>query len=74
MLDLESVIQSEVRSEKQISCINANTWNLEKWYRGTYFHGRSRDEDVENRPVDMELWGREGGTNWEIKIDIYTHV
>ena len=33
--DLESVIQSEVKSEreKQISYINAYMWNLEKWYR-----------------------------------------
>ena len=31
-MDLETVIQSEVR-EKQISYINAYTWNLEKWYR-----------------------------------------
>ena len=34
-MDLESVIQSEVKSEreKQISYINAYVWNLEKWYR-----------------------------------------
>ena len=34
-MDLESVIQSEVKSgrEKQISYINAYMWNLEKWYR-----------------------------------------
>ena len=31
-MDLETVIQSEVR-EKQISYINAYMWNLEKWYR-----------------------------------------
>ena len=33
--DLETVIQSEVKSEKgkQISYINAYMWNLEKWYR-----------------------------------------
>ena len=33
--DLESVIQSEVKSEgeKQILCINTYMWNLEKWYR-----------------------------------------
>ena len=34
-MDLETVIQSEVKSEreKQISYINACMWNLEKWYR-----------------------------------------
>ena len=33
-MDLESVIQSEVKSEreKQILCINIYMWNLEKWY------------------------------------------
>ena len=29
--------------------IKAYMWNLEKWYRRTYFQGRSRDTDVENR-------------------------
>ena len=33
-MNLETVIQSEVcQKEKQISYINAYTWNLEKWYR-----------------------------------------
>ena len=34
-MDLETVIQSEVKSEreKQISYVNACMWNLEKWYR-----------------------------------------
>ena len=34
-MDLETVIQSEVKSEreKQILYINACMWNLEKWYR-----------------------------------------
>ena len=34
-MDLETVIQSEVKleREKQISYINACMWNLEKWYR-----------------------------------------
>ena len=31
-MDLETVIQGEV-SQKQISCIDARMWNLEKWYR-----------------------------------------
>ena len=33
--------------------------------------GRNRDEDVENRHVDTVGEG-EGGTNWEIRIDIHT--
>ena len=34
-MDLESVIQSEVKSEreKQILYINTYTWDLGKWYR-----------------------------------------
>ena len=34
-MDLETVIQSEVKSEreKQISYINTWMWNVEKWYR-----------------------------------------
>ena len=32
--NLDPVTQSEVKSkrEKQVSCINAYIWNLEKWY------------------------------------------
>ena len=37
------------------------------------FQGTSRDTDVENGHLDSEL-EREGGTNWEILIDIYTLV
>ena len=35
LMNLEGVIQSEVKSErgKQISFINTYMWNLEKWYR-----------------------------------------
>ena len=46
-------------------------WNLEKWYRRTYFQGRNRDAEVENGHVDTEGEG-EHGVNWEIRIDIYT--
>ena len=35
------------------------------------FQGRNRDADVENKHVDTVGEG-EGGTNWEISIDIYT--
>ena len=33
--------------------------------------GRNRDADVENRYVDIQ-GEEEGGTNWEIRTDIYT--
>ena len=33
-MDLEAFIQSEVsQKERNISCINAYMWNLEKWHR-----------------------------------------
>ena len=32
-MDLESVIQSEVRQTNQVSYFNVHMWNLEKWYR-----------------------------------------
>ena len=45
--------RSKSEGEKQISYIKAYMWNLEKWYRWTYFQGRNRDADIENRYVDM---------------------
>lgn len=41
-----------------------------QWYGWPYFQGRNRDEDVENTHVDTG-GETEGGTNWEIRIDIY---
>ena len=32
---------------------NAYMWNLEKWYRWTYFQGRNRDPDIEYGYVDF---------------------
>ena len=47
-MDLETVIQREVKSEreKQISYVNTYMWNLEKWYRWIYLQSRNRDTDV----------------------------
>ena len=61
--DLKSVIQSEVKSEreKQILCANAYMWDLEKGY-GTYLKGRTRE--AEKRHTDTEgkrRVGRIGG-------------
>ena len=56
--------------EKQILYISRYMWNLEKWYRWTYFQGRNRDADTENRYVDTAVKG--WGGNWEIGIDIKT--
>ena len=46
-------------------------WNLEKWYRRSYFQGKNRDIDIENRCVDTGSEG-ESRMNWKIGIDIYT--
>ena len=32
-MDLETLIQREVRERKKIACINTYIWSLEKWYR-----------------------------------------
>ena len=57
-MDLQTDTQNEVKSEreKQISCINAYAWNLEKWHNDL-FQGKNRDTDVGNRYVDICLWG-----------------
>ena len=54
-MDLESVKQTEVKSEreKQIWYINTHIWNLQKLYWWTYLQGRKKDADVANGPVDM---------------------
>ena len=44
---------SKSEREKQISYIKAYIWNLEKWYKYTYFQDRNRDSDVKNGPVNM---------------------
>ena len=35
------------------------------------FSGQDRNIDIENGHVDTG-WEGEGGTNWDIRIDIYT--
>jgi len=42
-------------------------WNLEKWYRSTYFQGRNRDTDAEKRTRGRSGagWGLEGFGDWE---------
>ena len=40
-------------------------------YRQSYLQSRSKDKDVENKPIDTNE-EEEGGINWEIGVDIYT--
>ena len=49
-----------IKSEKQISYVNAYMWNLEKWYRWTYLQSRNRDTDIEKKHMDTK-GGREVG-------------
>ena len=69
-VNLEAIIQSEVDDEekKQIIHINAYKWNLERWYWLTYWQGRNRDADMENRLMDTAVEG-EGGTSWESSVE-----
>ena len=49
-MNLEPIIQKEVSQrerEKQISYINADTWNLERWYSWIYSQGSNWDTDIE---------------------------
>ena len=62
---------SKSQKEKQISCINAHIWNLERWYWWTYLKGSSGDAGTENRLVDMMGEG-EGGMTWESNVETYT--
>ena len=60
-MDLETVTQTKSETEKQMSDINAYTWNLETWYGWTYLQSRNRDADVKNKCM-----GTEGGRGeWE---------
>ena len=40
---------SKSEREKQILCVNAYMWNLEKWYRWTYLQSRNKDTDLVNK-------------------------
>ena len=43
---------SKSEREKQISYINEQMWNLEKWYKWFYLQRRNRDTDIENKHVE----------------------
>ena len=54
---------SKSERDKQVLCINAYMWNLEKWYRWTGLQGRNRDTNVENKHMDPK-GGKLGGGWW----------
>ena len=55
---------------KQISYVNAYTWNPEKWYWWIYSQSRNRNTAVENRLVDT-VKGGEVGTRWDSSSETY---
>ena len=55
---------SKPKKRRQISCISACIWNLEKWYWWTHLHSSNRYTDIENRLVDTAA-AEDGGMNWE---------
>ena len=62
---------NKLERERQVSYNNAYMWNLENWYRWSYFQSRNRDRRRE------QMYGYQGGKvgggrNWEIEIDTYT--
>ena len=63
--------RSKSERERQISCINAYMWNLERQYRQSYVQGSKGDTDVKNRPLDSVGEG-EGGMIWENSFETYT--
>ena len=77
-IDLETVIHSEVKPEreKQILYISAYMWNLEKRYKWSHLQTRNRDTDVENKHMDTKGgsgdWDKLGDWDWHIyTIDNY---
>ena len=69
--DLESVI--EWSNSEYYILINI-CGNLEKWYRWFHLQSRSKDTDIASGRVDTVVGIREGGTNWDIRIDTQTHT
>ena len=66
-------VRSNSGREKQISYINACTWNLERWYCLIYLQGSNWDTDIEKR--FMNTGGGEegeGGMNGENSMETYT--
>jgi len=48
-------------------------WNLEKWYRWTYFQSIKGDTDTENKCMDMiggGWWDELGDWDWHVYTTI----
>ena len=69
-MDLEVVIRSEVKSQRETQTYKQYMWKLKKSYKRTYLQNRNRVTDVENNL--MVISGeRGGGINWEVGIHIW---
>ena len=72
-MDLETVTLSEVsQKEKNEYCILTLICEIQKkCIDELTYKAKNRDTDVQDKQMDAK-WGRRGGMNWEIGIDIYT--
>ena len=62
----ELTIRVKSEREKQMSYMNAPTWNLGKWYRWIYLQSRNRDTGIENKRMDTKGWkGRDDLKDWD---------
>ena len=57
---------SKSERERQIPCINAHVWNLERWYQWSYVQGSNGDRDIKDSVGEGE-----GGMIWENSIEEY---
>ena len=71
-MSLEPIMQSEVsQKEKDILCINAYIWNLERECRCSYVQGFKGDTDIKDRLLDTVEEG-EGEVIWENSTETCT--
>ena len=70
-MDLELIIQSEVKKRKTNIIINAYRESLERWYWRSYLQGSKRDADIKDRLLVTVDRG-EGGMTGESISETYT--
>ena len=64
---------SKSERERQILCINAYIWNLERWYQWSQVQDSKGDTDVKNRLLDSVGEG-EGEMIWENCIETLCEI
>ena len=75
-MDLELIVQSEVKSERerQISYINVYVHNLERWYWQSYVQGNKEYTDVKNKILDSVGEEKGGKFEWIALKHEYYHM